>query len=73
MRKTLCKILAKNWQGQAEYLQGLTCKELEILWHDVQENRVSFDRFYLAVYSVLRDRYEAEARLHTIGNAQNTL
>ena len=62
MRKTLCKILAKSWQGQAAYLQGLSRMELEVLWHEVQADREGFERFRLAVYSILRDLYESENR-----------
>jgi hypothetical protein len=71
MPKTLCKILARSWQGQAEYLRGLSRRDLEILWHEVQEHRATFDRFFLAVYSVLRDRYESEAQAPALGNTEN--
>jgi hypothetical protein len=60
MAKRLPEILGMNWQGQAEFLRGMSRKELDLLWFDLQEFRDRFDNLYLAVFSVLRDRYESE-------------
>lgn len=61
VRKTLSEILALAWEKQAEYLEGLSCQDLEVLMfallRDKEQERCTdvFDRFFTAAYSVLRD------------------
>ncbi|HKP96126.1 MAG TPA: hypothetical protein VJ385_10245 [Fibrobacteria bacterium] len=64
MPKTLKEILELTWQRQAEELRHLSRLELEVLFFEMnricppQEDQEAFDRFYLAVFSVIRDRWE---------------
>ena len=60
MAKNLPDILGLPWNKQAAYLQGLSHKDLEFLWLELQVFREKFDPFYLAVFSILRDHYESE-------------
>ena len=62
MTKPLVNILEMPWETQAEQLRMLSKKELEILWFQLQGHAESFDRLNLAVYSILRDRYEIQVK-----------
>jgi hypothetical protein len=62
MTKTLVAVLEMPWDNQAEHLRMLSKKELEVLWFQLQGHAESFDRLNLAVYSILRDRYESQVR-----------
>jgi hypothetical protein len=64
MPKTLKEILDMTWQRQAEELRNLSRLELEVLFFEINrayppsEGLEAFDRFYLAVFSIIRDRRE---------------
>jgi hypothetical protein len=62
MTKMLVTILEMPWEAQAEHLRVLSKKELEVLWFQLQGHAESFDRLNLAVYSILRDRYESQVK-----------
>ena len=71
MAKAPLEILQLSWQKQAAYLKGLSRRDLELFWFEMQEEREGFDRLYLAVFSILRDLYEAECKKGATTNAQN--
>lgn len=56
----VAEILKMPWARQADHLRGLSRKELEVLWFQVQRHGESFDKLKLAVFSILRDLYEAK-------------
>ncbi len=66
MDKTVSDILCMAKEQKTEYLQGLSCRELEVLILALTRTKVeeldreSFDRFFLTVGSVLRDCRERE-------------
>lgn len=60
MIETPSTLLEKSWDSQANYLRKLPRKELEVLWFLMQEHGEAFDRLRVAVYSILRDLYEAK-------------
>ena len=62
MAKTPPDLLRLPRKKQAEYLQRLTRRDLEILLFEMQSYRETFDWLNLAVYSILRDLYESEIR-----------
>ena len=53
-------LLEKPWDKQTDYLRHLLLKDLEVLWFLLQEHEEAFDRLKIAVFSILRDRYEAQ-------------
>lgn len=69
MAKGWQAILELPWEQQAAYLQGLSRRELEILWFQMQTHRERVDLLYLAVYSILRDLYEAESKSQNLAAA----
>lgn len=64
MSKTLQEILNLVWEKQAEELHKLSRLELEVLFFELnrfcpsKENQDNFERFFLAVFSLIRDRRE---------------
>lgn len=60
MTETPSTLLEKPWDKQANYLRKLPRKELEVLWFLLHEHEEAFDRLKLAVFSILRDLYEAK-------------
>lgn len=59
MKESPCTFLEMPWEKQAGYLQHLPMKDLEVLWFVLQEHADALDRLKIAVYSILRDLYEA--------------
>jgi hypothetical protein len=62
MTITLVRFLELPWEAQADHLRTLPKKELEVLWFQLQVHAESFDRLNLAVFSILRDRYETQVK-----------
>jgi hypothetical protein len=62
MTKPLCKFLELTWESQADHLRTLPKRDLEVLWFQLQGHAESLDRLNLAVYSILRDLYEAQGQ-----------
>ncbi len=66
MDKTVSELMRMAKEQKAEYLQGLSCRELEVLILALTKTKVedmdreSFDWFFMAVGSVLRDCRERE-------------
>lgn len=55
-------LLEMPWNEQADYLRHQSQKELEVLWFLLEEHKEVFDRFRIAVFSILRDLYEAQGK-----------
>ena len=55
-------LLEMPWNKQADYLMHQSQKELEILWFLLQEHEEAFERFKIALFSILRDLYEAQGK-----------
>ena len=78
MAKTISQLLQLAWDKQAEYIQGLSCRELEVLLSMLsqakpeEKRRETYEKFFLAVYSVLRDCREGQAGPGQAGNPQKT-
>jgi hypothetical protein len=61
-RPVLSEILNLSWAQQANYLQGQSKKDLEILWFQIQRYSEGVNQLRLAVFSILRDLYEGTAQ-----------
>ncbi len=65
MAKTLFEILRLSWERQADHLHGLSLRELQVLLHQLhrmaveEKDKEAFDKFVLAVISVIRDYNES--------------
>lgn len=53
-------LLEKSWVKQVDALRRLSRKEMEVLWFLLQEHEEAFERLKIAVFSILRDWYEAQ-------------
>ena len=62
MNRSVSDILKLPWLEQADHLQSLTRKDLEIFWFQVQQYGEAFEKLKLAVFSVLRDLYASESQ-----------
>jgi hypothetical protein len=62
MTETPNALLEKSWDKQADILRHLSQKELEVLWFMLQEYEEALDRLKIAVFSILRDLYEAQGK-----------
>lgn len=62
MTESPCALLEKPWDKQADYLRHLSQKDLKVLWFFLQEHEEAFDRLKIAVFSILRDLYEAQGK-----------
>ncbi len=64
MAKTIFELMNMAWERQGEHLHGLSQLELEVLLNQLSRVQVketekeSFDLFYMATYSILRDLRE---------------
>jgi hypothetical protein len=56
------ELLKMTWAQQAAHLRGLSRKDLEVLWFEIQRHEEVFDRMKLAVFSILRDHYESQVK-----------
>ncbi len=67
MDKTISELLHMATEQKTDYLQRLSCRELEVLILALTQTKVeeldreSFDRFFMTVGSILRDCREREA------------
>lgn len=59
---TVSDILKMTWVQQAACLKDLPRKDLEILWFQIQRHGEALDKLKLAVFSILRDLYEARGK-----------
>jgi hypothetical protein len=60
MKRSIPDIMKLSWPEQADHIRSLSKKELEAHWYQVQRFGESFDKYKLAVFSVLRDLYEKQ-------------
>lgn len=64
MAKTLREILDMSWECQTEGLQNMTPRELAVLFSYLhrrpieEKDQKDFEKFYLAIYTILRDQGE---------------
>jgi hypothetical protein len=60
MTKTPNALLDLSWDKQVDILRHLSRKDLEVLYFLLQEHGEAFERLKIAVFSILRDLYEAQ-------------